>query len=65
MAKTRLDSADEAFVSSYRDPDGSVTWGSYDRGLVAWDGVLGRGWVGLVAVAIAAAGIVVLLVWLL
>jgi hypothetical protein len=62
----RFDSADEALVRSQRDPDGSMTWGSVGRGDEAFWGALSRGWIGVVAGAVAAAAIVaLLLVWLL
>jgi len=62
---SRLDDADDAFNRSSRDQHGSMTWGSYDRGQEIWLGVLGRGWIGWVAVAVALVGIALLLVWLL
>jgi hypothetical protein len=42
-----------------------MTWGSYDRGQEIWLGVLGRGWIGWVAAAVALVGVALLLVWLL
>jgi hypothetical protein len=62
---SRFDDADQAFNQSSRDLDGSMTWGSYDRGQEIWLGALARGWVGLVAGAFALLGIALLLAWLL